>query len=88
MTYINKIHESQNKYWHKIYSNDLEKDEIVPFNATRDDLGRYWWIPNHTHGGESLWRSKKQREEQEKHWNTNDFGHEYHLMMNNCSSKR
>ena len=47
-------HVFQNIRWHREYSNDLEDDEIVPFNAFREKMDSYWWV------GESRWRSRKQ----------------------------
>ena len=52
----NEEHVFQNVFWHTEYKDDLERCEIVPFNACRDSYSQYWWV------GESRWRSKKQIE--------------------------
>ena len=52
--FVNELHVRQNIFWHTKYSDDLERGEIVPLNADRDELSPYWWVD------ESRWRSRKQ----------------------------
>lgn len=52
--FVNESHVRQNIFWHTNYSDDLERGEIVPLNAKRDELSPYWWVQ------QSRWRSRKQ----------------------------
>ena len=61
MMYVCKDHKIQNIAWHKLYPEDLDEHEVVPFNAFRDSLSPYWWIPNINNSGFSRWRSEKQK---------------------------
>lgn len=60
--FLNELHVKQNIYWHLKYKNDLERCEIVPFNAQRDELSPYWWMQ------ESRWRSRKQLKILDEHY--------------------
>ena len=64
-----------------MYPNDLEKDEIVPFNAKRDAMSPYWWVPNTEDYGISRWRSRRQLSNLNKYRLSGEFEKDYQMWI-------
>lgn len=77
MTYLCQLHVCQNRFWHNSYPEDLEENEIVPFNAQRDALSPYWWIPNIDSHGKSRWRSRRQLKNMTAYISSSEFKNDY-----------